>query len=163
VIAYITRSRSHRDDTGSSTEEYDLDDVDDNNYIVTSQQPYKPTGSVVTASGLASCDVCLNVTRVNVALQYHMDMLLFVSCASIDTLIATSSNCLTCRGAISILLSGFTLRCETVLIVYQRTGEVIFLKLSVQHPVTIELSYLQTNIHTCIYVFRTNVLCIKVY
>ena len=56
-----------RDDTGSSTEEYDLDDVDDN-----IQSPVSsittPTATVVTASALASCDVCLNAPRVNVAL-----------------------------------------------------------------------------------------------
>jgi hypothetical protein len=94
----VTRPLSHPDDTGSSTEEYDLDDVDDNiqSPVISNNSP---ASTVVTASASASCDVCLNAPRVTVA---------FVPCGHatfcqqcIDTLIATNSNCPVCRGAIS--------------------------------------------------------------
>ena len=57
-------------DTGSSTDEYDWEDVTYNtpSPSTTSSNATAATATVVTAPALASCDVCLNAPRVTVAL-----------------------------------------------------------------------------------------------
>jgi len=58
----VTRSLSTDVDTGSSTDEYDWEDVTYNtpSPMTTSSNAIAATATVVTAPALASCDVCLN-------------------------------------------------------------------------------------------------------
>lgn len=96
----VTHSLRHDGDTGSSTDEYELEDVDDNTQsLITASSNTTATATVVTASASASCDVCLNAPRVKVALVPCGHATFCQQC--IDTLIATNCHCPVCRGAIS--------------------------------------------------------------
>jgi len=65
----VTRPLSQDGDTGSSTDEYELDDVDDNTQPpVTNSSNTTAAASAVVTSASASCDVCLVAPRVKVAL-----------------------------------------------------------------------------------------------
>ena len=66
----VTRSLRTDVDTGSSTDEYDWEDVTYNtpSPSTTSSNVTAATATVVTAPALASCDVCLNAPHVTVAL-----------------------------------------------------------------------------------------------
>jgi len=67
----VTRPLSQDDDTGSSTDEYELDDVrdvDDNTQPpVTNSSNTTAAASAVVTFASASCDVCLVAPHVNVA------------------------------------------------------------------------------------------------
>jgi len=65
----VTRPLSQDDDTGSSTDEYELYDVDDNTQPpVTNSSNTTAAASAVVTSTSASCDVCLVPPHVKVAL-----------------------------------------------------------------------------------------------
>jgi len=96
----ITRPLSQDDDTGSSTDEYELEDVGDNTQPqVTNSSNTTAAGSAVVTSAPASCDVCVIVPHVKVALIPCGHATFCPQC--IDTLIASNSHCPMCRGAIS--------------------------------------------------------------
>ena len=100
----VTRSLSTDVDTGSSSDEYDWEDVTYNapSPITTSSNATAATATVVTAPALASCDVCLNAPRVTVALLPCGHATFCQQC--IDTLIATNSHCPVCLCAISTIV-----------------------------------------------------------
>ena len=91
----VTSPLSQDDHTGSSTDEYELDDVDDNTQPpVTNSSNTTAAASAVVRFASASRDVCLVPPHVKVALIPFCPQ-------CIDTLIASNSHCPVCRGAIS--------------------------------------------------------------
>ena len=98
----VTCPLSQRDVTGSSTEEYDVDDVNDNIQL--------PVSSITTptVTALASRDVCcLNAPRVHITLVQRGHAKYFCQ-QCIDTFISTNSNC-------PIILSRCNIYCRPVL------------------------------------------------
>jgi len=95
----VTQELSQNDDSGSSTDEYELDDVDDGAHELATASSSRPTASATVAT--ASCDVCLrqNAPPVKVALLPCGHTSFCQEC--IDTLVATDSHCPVCRNAIS--------------------------------------------------------------
>ena len=92
----VTHPLNQNDDTESSTDEYQWDDIDDSTYSpVAASSNTTASATVVTAS----YDVCLNALRVKVALVPCGQATFCQQC--IDTLVATNSSCPVCRGAIS--------------------------------------------------------------
>ena len=102
-------------DTGSSTDQYDWEDVTYNapSLITTSNNATAAkTATVVTAPALASCDVCLNAPRVTMP-YYLVDMQLFVSNVSTHSL--PPILIVLCVDVPYLLLFGFTISCGIVL------------------------------------------------
>ena len=115
----VARPLNPGNDTGNSTDEYELEDVDDNTQSPTtasSNRLPQLQPAVVTASVSASCDVCLNAPRDKVALLPCGHHATFCQ-QCIDTLIATNSHCPVCRGSISTTVRFYNnMRRETLLI-----------------------------------------------
>jgi len=75
----VTQELSQNEDSGSSTDEYELDDVDDGEHEIVTVSSSTALATVATAS----CDVCLNAPPVKI-----VDMQVFVRNVS------TSSKCI---------------------------------------------------------------------
>ena len=93
----VTQELSQNDDSGSSTDECELEDVADSAHEIATASSSRPYSFSHCCDSILRCFNCLNAPPVKVALLCgHASF-----CQEcIDTLVATDSHCPVCRSAI---------------------------------------------------------------